>query len=411
MRILSFIIGYFLIFLSVSLAQESPHGKDLKVSCTTCHNSESWKIGKQSSSFNHSTTKMDLLGQHKAINCNLCHTSLVFSDSKSKSACYNCHTDIHSQTVGKFCDKCHSPESWIVKNNMAIHQQSRFPLVGVHTITECQKCHRSETLHRYDVIGTECIDCHRKDYMATTKPNHPGSNISMQCAQCHNIFSYEWTGSGFNHSFFPLTLGHDNVDCFKCHVNNKFTSISTECYSCHKSTFENTSNPVHKGGCFSTNCLQCHSTNPGWKPSSFKHLTFPLTAGHSNVDCAKCHANINCSSQSSDCYTCHKKDYDATTNPPHKSECYSTNCIICHTTNAGWSPTSFNHEIFFPIKSGKHGGISCNLCHTNPGNCKSFSCTDCHEHTLLQMNNKHKGISGYSPLSTACYQCHPKGKG
>ena len=337
MRILSFIIWYFVLYLYGVFTIYSPHGKDFKISCSQCHSTNSWSFDKNSYSFDHSSTKMALRGAHKEINCKLCHTTLVFSEARAKTECVNCHTDIHSQSLDNFCDRCHTPDSWIVNNITEIHQQSRFSLVGVHTITECQKCHKSESLHRYDVQGVECLDCHRENYLATTSPNHSAANFSTECTLCHNIYSYEWGGTGFNHNIFPLTLGHANVSCTKCHVDNNYSNIS------------------------------------------------------------------------SDCYSCHKKDYDAATNPVHSGGCYSTNCITCHTTNPGWNPVSFQHESYFPISSGKHSGFACNQCHTNPANC-TFSCIDCHDHNQSSMDSKHHGESGYSWVSSACYNCHPKGK-
>ncbi len=408
MRILSYIIWAFVLYLIGIFSEESPHGKDFKMSCTTCHTTNGWQIDKKTFSFDHSTTKMPLIGQHNNINCRLCHPTLVFSEAKSKTECVSCHKDIHSQTVGNSCDKCHTPSSWIVKNILEIHQQSRFPLLGVHTMTECQKCHKSESLHRYDVQGVECIDCHRKDYMSTTNPNHLTSSISTDCSQCHKIFATVWGGSGFNHDFFPLKLGHLNVACNQCHINNNFTNTPTDCYSCHKTNYLAANNPVHSGGCFSTNCTQCHNTNPGWAPLTFQHNSyFALTLGHANVACNKCHTNNNCTIPT-DCYSCHKPNYDATTNPKHISACYSTNCIQCHTTNPGWAPSTFNHNSYFPISSGTHSGFACNQCHTNPADC-SFSCIACHTHNQAQMNSSHSSVSGYSWTSSACYSCHPTG--
>ncbi len=477
MRILSFIIWYFVISFIGMFSKESPHGKDFKISCNTCHSSKNWSLDKEIYNFDHSTTKMPLIGQHKEVNCRLCHPTLVFSEAKSKTECVNCHTDIHSQSVGNYCDKCHTPNSWLVNNVTAIHQQSRFPLLGVHTITECQKCHKSESLHRFDVQGVECIDCHRDNYQSTTSPNHNSSNISTECAQCHNIYSYDWGGNGFNHSIFPLTQGHSGVECSKCHINNNYTNLSTDCYSCHKTNYDATTNPihtgcfstncaschttspgwrpvnyvhqfpltnghsniacnschtngsncnlstdcyschrpnyeaarnpVHTGGCFSTNCISCHTTNIGWRPVNYVHQ-FPLTLGHSNVACNQCHINgVNCNI-STDCYSCHRPDYEAATNPVHNAGCYPTTCTTCHTTNPGWQPVSFQHNNYFPISSGRHSGFSCSQCHTNPSNC-TFSCIDCHTHSQAESNGNHSGISGYSWVSSACYNCHPRG--
>lgn len=336
MRILSFIIWSFIIFLIGTVSEESPHGKDFKISCNKCHSANSWELDKKIYSFDHSATKMPLTGQHKEVNCKSCHQNLIFSEAKKKNECKSCHSDIHNNTVGNNCDKCHTSETWLVTNITEIHQQSRFPLIGVHSKTDCQKCHKSESLHRYDVLGVECIDCHRENYQSTTNPNHSTSGMSTECSQCHNIYSLTWNGAGFNHSRFPLTLGHSNLQCTKCHANNNYSNTSSECYSCHQANYNSATNPVHSGGC------------------------------------------------------------------------YSKNCTVCHTTNPGWRPVNFNHNNFFPITSGKHAGISCIECHTNPANC-TFSCIDCHEHNKADMDNEHNNENGYIWSSPACYNCHPRG--
>lgn len=337
MRILSFIIWSFIVFV-INLFSDSPHGKDFNISCSNCHSTNNWSLDTAIYSFDHATTKMPLLGQHKMLNCKLCHETLVFSDAKSKTECSSCHTDIHNQTVGIYCAKCHSNISWIVNKTTEMHQQSRFPLLGVHALAECQKCHLSESLHRYEVSGIECIDCHRTNYVATTKPNHQQADFSTDCSSCHYIYSYEWS-AGFNHSFFSLTLGHANIECSRCHTNSNYSNLSTDCYSCHK------------------------------------------------------------------------KDYDATANPVHTIGCYPTSCLTCHTTKPGWGPVDMKHDSkYFPINSGKHNGIACVECHVNPNDCKLFSCIDCHEHNKSKMDSEHHDEGGYMYASTSCYNCHPKGK-
>jgi len=46
---------------------------------------------------------------------------------------------------------------------------------------------------------------------------------------------------------------------------------------------------------YSTNCQNCHTTNPGWASGTFDHSTssFPLTGAHATIatQCTACHAN------------------------------------------------------------------------------------------------------------------------
>jgi len=317
---------------------QSPHGKDFKISCNVCHGSKGWALDKEIYSFDHSSTNMPLVGQHKEINCRMCHTTLVFSDEKAKKECVSCHTDIHSQTVGNYCDKCHTPNSWIVNTITEIHQQSRFPLLGVHTMTECQQCHLSETLHRYDVKGVECFDCHIDVYMASTNPNHATAGFSTDCSTCHFIYSPEWGGIGLNHSFFPLTQGH-NVECSKCHTNNNFSNLPTECVSCHLPDYNAATDPVHVGGCYPQNCEMCHTTTPGWSPTSFQHNNlFPISSGdHGGMACVDCHTNpSDCKVFS--CIDCHEHNQSEMNNEHDEVSGYSFNsnaCYNCHPNGKG----------------------------------------------------------------------------
>jgi hypothetical protein len=374
---------------------KSPHGAGFIISCNTCHNTEGWIVDKENLSFDHDKTSMPLVGQH------------------AKTECMQCHADVHESTVGKECDRCHTPYSWLVNNITQIHQQSRFPLVGVHATVDCYQCHTSETSQRFDVLGTECYSCHSENYAATTQPNHILAGYSIQCSDCHNIFSKEWKGTGFNHSFFPLTQGHTITDCSKCHVNGNYTNTSGECISCHQADYNATTNPNHVSANYSINCIACHTTAPGWKPATFDHSKFPLTQGHNITDCSSCHVNGNYTNTSSECVSCHQSDYNATTNPSHTSLNFSTTCTECHTTVPGWKPANYTkHDaLSFPIYSGKHKGEwnSCADCHTNTGNYKAFSCIDCHEHNKTDMDRKHREESGYVYNSASCFNCHPRG--
>lgn len=333
MRILSFIISPMVFFFISFFSETSPHGKDLKISCSTCHSPSGWTLDKKIYSFDHSSTKMVLVGQHKETDCKLCHTSLVFSETRTKTECVNCHADIHSQTTGNYCNRCHSPNSWIVNNITSIHQQSRFPLLGVHTITECQKCHQSESLHRYNVSGTECMDCHRENYMSTTKPNHITSSFSTECTQCHYVYASSWAGASFNHSFFPLTSGHANLQCSTCHKNNGYGNTSPECVSCHLSDYNRASNPVHTSKCYPKTCASCHSTKIGWSPVNFNHdQYFPINSGdHNGIACNRCHTDPNnCNSFS--CINCHGSPSRMTSEHDEvRSFSYNSNaCYNCH---------------------------------------------------------------------------------
>ena len=340
MRILSFIALCLMLIFS-DRQPGSPHGPDFKVTCSACHTPEGWQFNRAGFSFDHNTTKMPLVGQHTEINCRQCHASLVFSETKAE--CNACHNDVHQATVGLECSRCHTPSSWLVNNINEIHEMGRFPLLGAHRTADCIQCHKSESLVRFDVLGVECIDCHRENYMATTNPNHIESGLSEDCASCHLVNSFQWEGAGFDHSSFPLTLGHAGPACIDCHVDGNYASAPTDCYACHQSDYNSTDNPGHQGLGFSTNCTECHTTNPGWKPASYRQhdsQSFPIYSGSHNGKwdaCTDCHTNPSNYAQFS-CITCHEHN-QAEMDDKHKEENgYSYNsseCLRCHPTGSG----------------------------------------------------------------------------
>ncbi len=403
MRILSLLVlGLFLVFSGQKT--KSPHGSDFKVSCNTCHSSKGWQVDKSVFSFNHSKTKFVLSGQHNEVSCRQCHSTLVFSEAKSE--CNECHQDVHQGTTGLDCGRCHTPVSWLVNNVTEIHQSGRFPLLGAHRTADCSDCHTSENNVRYDVPGVECIDCHREDYMATTNPNHIQSGMSEDCSGCHQVNAFQWSGGGFNHSFFPLAQGHSAVNCTQCHTSGTFAGLSPECYSCHQQDFLSTTNPNHTASNFPTLCTNCHTLNPGWKPAAFDHSSFPLSLGHSGINCNDCHIGGNYTTTPTDCYACHQQNFTAATNPNHVASGFSTVCMTCHTTNPGWKPTSFNHSVF-PLTLG-HSTPACLDCHVG-GNYTTTptDCYSCHSQDYTAATDPNHISSGFPQTCQACHTTNP----
>ncbi len=262
------------------------------------------------------------------------------------------------------------------------------------------------------MASPDCYSCHQSDYIATTNPNHSSSGFPTVCLDCHTT-NPGWEPTTFDHSIFPLTLGHATPDCNDCHTGGNYNSTPTDCYACHQSDYIATTNPDHSSSGFPTVCLDCHTTNPGWEPTTFDHSIFPLTLGHSTPSCTDCHTGGNYTSTPTDCYACHQTDYNNSTNPDHKTLGFSTICTQCHTTNPDWQPATFTgHDSqFFPIYSGTHKNEwnSCTECHTSTSSYVLFSCINCHEHNKTEMDDKHKEVSGYTYTSESCYNCHPRG--
>jgi len=105
-----------------------------------------------------------------------------------------------------------------------------------------------------------------------------------------------------------------------------------------------------------------------------------------------------------DCYSCHQKDYQATTNPNHAEAGYSTECEVCHSLHSTeWSTTGFEHG-FFPLIQG-HSGIDCIICHgvDKPFQSVSADCHECHASDYEMAQNPNHQASGFSQN---CKECH-----
>jgi len=62
---------------------------------------------------------------------------------------------------------------------------------------------------------------------------------------------------------------------------------------------------------------------------------------------------------------------------------------------------------FFPIATGAHAGVDCNVCHGAFDSFKEFDCLTCHTQPLLEVT--HSGMPGYAWENPRCRACHPDG--
>ncbi len=329
------IFAGWMVFPPPGYAPESPHGSGLRIKCKECHSPEGWHLDSEKYAFDHNKTDMPLEGQHQAVNCRSCHPTLVFSDAETD--CFSCHTDIHNQTVDMDCGRCHTSKSWIVENIIDLHRYSRFPLHGPHRMAHCAQCHPSSSSLFFEPLGVECIDCHMKDYQAASQPNHQLGAFSLECLDCHLVTAFTWGGSGYDHSFFPLTQGHALFECSRCHMGSDYANISSVCESCHQDDYLATTNPGHLALDISTNCEECHTTMPGWKPADFPihDQLFPVFSGEHRNEwnaCSDCHTNSSNYSIFS-CLDCHEHNQTKMDDKHSDEADYQYNsmaCLDCH---------------------------------------------------------------------------------
>ncbi|MFH1196821.1 MAG: hypothetical protein V1720_14050 [bacterium] len=362
--------------------------------CEQCHTTAAWTP----STFNHSSTGFELIGQHITTLCSACHQGTT---ANTPNQCVGCHQNNYNnapnhqtQNYPTDCAMCHNPNSW--NQTSFNHSSTNFPLTGSHINVNCNLCHTAG----YTGTPSQCFACHGDNY--NTAPNHQSQGYPTDCVMCHN--TNLWSEVTFNHSStnFPLTGSHTNVSCNTCHSSG-FTGTPTQCFSCHGDNYA--AAPNHQSQGYPTDCSMCHTTT-GWSPSSFNHSNtdFPLTGVHINTSCNQCHSGGFTGTPTA-CNACHNDDYANA--PNHQSQGYPTDCSICHTTT-GWIPSSFNHSnTDFPL-TGAHINTSCSQCHASGFTGTPTACNACHNDDYnSSVNPNHSSLS----LPTTCEQCHTTNTG
>jgi len=384
--------------------QEPVHGPDFKMECALCHTTESWRVDPARVRFNHGAAGYALLGAHRRTACRSCHQSLIFSHIGHN--CVDCHDDIHQGEMGIDCERCHNPQSWENRLEMFdLHQNTRFPLLGVHAQVDCQSCHNSSDHRDYKLKALECRQCHLQNYLQTLNPAHQKSGFDLNCQTCHPVNAASWQQTVYRHSpNFPLSGGHSGIDCMDCHSAG-YQNTSPECYACHQSDYERAANPNHRAFGFPTVCQECHSSQ-SWARSQFDHLAvsgFALNGAHADaVLCVDCHVNNQLSGLPTDCYGCHQNAYNQTSDPNHVSGNFPHDCLSCHNEEA-WSPATFDHNLTdFPL-SGAHQTVACLQCHQNGYSNTPPECVACHRQDYDNTNNPAHQAANF-PVT--CQDCH-----
>ena len=249
-------------------APSNPHGAYVE-ECSLCHRAESWTPARISPKFNHAKFGFPLDAAHAQTACSACHTSLDFSKAKPKSACVDCHQDVHQGELGPDCARCHTARSFVDRGRMVrAHNLTRFPLSGAHLAADCEDCHKPAAQGHLSYVNlrSDCVACHQNDYNATTSPNHATSGISTDCTQCHTTAAWV-PGKMPNHDalFFRIYSGRHRgrwTDCSDCHINPG-NYVQFECILCHAHSNQAGLANTHAGNPSYTYSSQaCYSCHP-----------------------------------------------------------------------------------------------------------------------------------------------------
>lgn len=370
--------------------------------CSLCHTGGDWHTLRTDFVFDHAReTGVALVGAHADADCLYCHNDRGPVQQFAAQGCGGCHADPHLGRLGRNCGDCHDEITWHPREAIALHDRTRFPLVGAHAAVACFRCHPGAEVGNFAGADSNCHSCHAEDRQRTQDPNHVLLDFSLDCEQCH--LPIGWQPARFAHpASFPLENAHRGLLCGECHTTpNSFVGLSPDCASCHADDFAAASEPNHGAAGFSTDCLQCHDTRT-FTRSSWPHPdAFALTFAHAGRRCTECHVGQSYSGTSSDCASCHLPDYQATQNPNHATAGFGTDCTACHGT-ASWAG-AVGHPASFPLENAHARG--CTDCHTTPGVYVGLSpaCASCHlpDYTAAT-DPPHAAFQ----LPQTCEQCH-----
>ncbi len=270
---------------------------------------------------------------------------------------------------------------WMLSNCVpsGLPVMQHVPLLGAHSDLGCVDCHADSLTAP---VPDTCRGCHEED---APQPHYDGD-----CGTCHT--NVDWADVEVRHEFFPLVGGHDQPQCTACHAVDTYLGLDPACSSCHEL---DRPDEAHYPG---QDCVSCH-TIFDWDDASIDHSFFPLEAGHSGQSCETCHGDGVFEGTSPACTSCHAAD------EPRNH--FDGECSNCHNIRT-WGDADFDHGRYFPLP---HRGVrQCTSCHLDESDYSQFSCTDCHEHRRSSMDSEHRGNRNYRWESSACLDCHPRGR-
>jgi hypothetical protein len=387
-----------------NIARDPDHNNALLgYNCISCHDTEAWRPAE----FDHfSQTQYALSGAHEVLNCLSCHITESYQNTAND--CWSCHniayetTNSPNHSIAIFnhdCTICHTQDVWVPST--FDHQQTDWPLMGAHASVDCASCHQDGI---FSGTPQDCWSCHETIYNQSTDPNHLTAGLDHDCTICHT--QDIWTPSTFDHqqTDWPLLGAHASVDCASCHQDGIFSETPHDCWSCHESIYNQSTDPNHLIAGLDHDCTICH-TQDVWTPSTFDHqqTDWPLLGAHASVDCASCHQDGILSGTPQDCWSCHEINFNEANDPDHAASSFDHDCAICH-TQLSWSPATFDHDLTeFPL-TGAHVQTDCAQCHLN-GQYSGTpdECFFCHENDWDQTNDPDHDAAAF-PVQ--CDLCH-----
>lgn len=417
-----------------SSCHRDPHQPSLGPKCENCHTEA--KFG-GAEKFNHDDARFRLLGKHKQVACAKCHES---SGIKAKfrgiafAACADCHREPKSgHAGGKDCKDCHNNDSWAQVSRgsaLELHQRTRFPLLGRHAETPCEKCHKpvldkklagptkAGSKPGFGPVDSACVSCHRDPHER---------RFGQDCKKCHGFFDFRLLPSApWSHDStrYPLLGLHKRLACTACHGGSgayakKYLGRDGDnCLDCHKDPHGGPFMSVARGD----RCESCHSVQ-GFAPADYgvdQHAKakYPLQGAHRVVGCVGCHAApakgpgavtapdgskvAKLRDLPQDCAGCHRDVHGG----QFVRDGQPRACDTCHDNQRFVPATRFDHAATRFALTGGHAKPSCAACHLRPaaGAPVQFaqmqqSCQGCHP-------DRHGGQFSMTEPIRGCQDCH-----
>src|SRR5262249_46620000 len=140
------------------------------------------------------------------------------------------------------CDSCHSFDSWL--GAKFDHNATGFPLTNGHANVPCVSCHINNN-YNLQIALTDCGNA-QSHLKPRQKPNNaadgPAVPVFAAPTAAHSQRTRGWEGASFAHSLTGFTLRGTHpsptpTPSTACHTNNNYTLTSTDCMSCHASSW------------------------------------------------------------------------------------------------------------------------------------------------------------------------------
>jgi hypothetical protein len=171
-------------------------------------------------------------------------------------------------------------------------------------------------------------------------------------------------GQDIDHTIWPLTGGHNGLECEDCHQQGFYAGTPGECEDCHQIP-DSDLYPEH----FAGECVECHLVD-SWDPSDWDHAEI--------IDCQSCHEDESPQEhyvQGNDNAWLLLALSNRRAMPKQGSlldQRHYDRCADCHTSTDDWEEFEFDHFGFTDCQSchaleselGDHYGGQCSICHT-----------------------------------------------